>query len=425
MLPEGLIVKRIKIRDVLLILFLLGLSILSFKNYLLFHSTVEIYTILNFFCMSILSINAYALSPDSLDSFYGFLGIASIFVGVFHFLHALAYKGMGVFPNVTTNLPTQLYIISSYMFSLSLLFSCLFASKKVKSGLLFSVYGVLTVLLLLSIYYGVFPDCYVEPQGLTLFKIGSEYAVCFIFLSVLVYLYFNKEKFHPTVLKHTYLAVAFAIGGELMFTLYTSVFDYANMLGHLLQMLSAIFIYRGLVKTCFTDPLAALFSELREKNEELKSQTQKLQRINERLEQEIEEKSRIQRELSVSKNLYKGLFHNLLDGFAYNKLIYDKNGVAVDYVFLEVNDAFAKFYGWRKNDLIGKRATEVFPEEAPLWIPLFAKVAEEGTSLRLKHHFTEKNKWITISSFSPEKNYFATIVTDVTDLKDSWDEKLA
>ena len=114
-----------------------------------------------------------------------------------------------------------------------------------------------------------------------------------------------------------------------------------------------------------------------------------------------------------------------MDGFSYNKLIYDKNGVAVDYVFLEVNEAFAKFYGWKRNDMIGKRATEVFPDEAQVWIPLFEKVAKEGTNIRVKHHFTEKNKWITITSFSPETNYFVTIVTDVTDLKRSWETNLA
>lgn len=143
------------------------------------------------------------------------------------------------------------------------------------------------------------------------------------------------------------------------------------------------------------------------------------------MEQEIEEKNRIQRELTTSRNLYQGIFHNLSEGFAYNKIIFDKEGNAVDYVFLETNKAFAKFYGWKRNELLGKRATEVFPDAIESWLPLFERVVKEGTTLRLKHHFIEENKWITISAFSPEKNCFATIITDVTELKSSWEKKMA
>lgn len=426
MLPELLNIKKLKTRTVITILLLLGISFLGFRNYLFFHSAVELYTIVIFFCITILASNAYSIAPENIDPFYDFMGVASFFIGVFHVIHALAYKGMGVFPGATANLPTQLYIISRYMLSLSLLGASIFAAKKLKSGLLVLIYSCLTVILLLSVFYwGIFPDCYVEGQGLTIFKISSEYVIGIIFLVVVAYLYLKRDNFHPMVLRHTYNAIAFAIAGELMFTLYIGVYDYFNMLGHLLHVISALYLYRGLVKTCFADPITALFSELSEKNEELESQTLELQRINNRLEQEIEEKSQIQRELTTSKNLYQGLFHNLLDGFSYNKLIYDKNGVAVDYVFLEVNEAFAKFYGWKRNDMIGKRATEVFPDEAQVWIPLFEKVAKEGTNIRVKHHFTEKNKWITITSFSPETNYFVTIVTDVTDLKRSWETNLA
>lgn len=426
MLPELLHIKKLKTRNVLTILLLLGIGFLGFHNYLLFHSAVELYTIVIFFCITILASNAYSIAPENIDPFYAFTGVAGFFIGVFHFIHALAYKGMGVFPGATANLPTQLYIISRYMLSLSLLGASIFAAKKLKTSLLVLAYSCLTVILFLSVFYwDIFPACYIEGQGLTLFKISSEYVICIIFLVVVAYLYLKRGNFHPMVLRHTYSAIVFAIAGELMFTLYIGVYDYFNMLGHLLHVISALYLYRGLVKTCFADPITALFSELSEKNEELESQTLELQKINDRLEREIEEKSQIQRELTTSKNLYQGLFHNLLDGFSYNKLIYDKNGIAVDYVFLEVNEAFAKFYGWKRNDMIGKRATEVFPDEAQVWIPLFEKVAKEGTNIRLKHHFTERNKWITITSFSPETNYFVTIVTDVTDLKHSWETNLA
>lgn len=260
MLSESMKIKKIQMRNILVVLLLLGISIISFYNYLLFHTIAELYTIITFLCITILASNAYALSPTNIDPFYKFIGIASFFIAVIHILHALAYKGMGVFPGSTANLPTQLYIISRYMLSLSLLAAAFFSNKKVKESLVVLLYAVIISLLLLSVFYWkVFPACYIEGQGLTTFKIVSEYIICTIFLLAAFYLYYNRQNFHTKVLKHTFRAIAFAIAGELLFTLYIGVYDYFNMLGHLLHVLSAIYLYRGMVQQVLKTPYVQFF----------------------------------------------------------------------------------------------------------------------------------------------------------------------
>ncbi len=57
-------------------------------------------------------------------------------------------------------------------------------------------------------------------------------------------------------------------------------------------------------------------------------------------------------------NQYTLLFSNMKSGFAYHKMIYDGDGKPVDYVFLEVNDAFSKITGLEKR-VVGKRTTEI------------------------------------------------------------------
>jgi hypothetical protein len=99
-LSESMKIKKIQMRNILVVLLLLGISIVSFYNYLLFHTIAELYTIITLLCITILASNAYALSPNNIDPFYKFIGIASFFIAVIHILHALAYKGMGVFPVV-------------------------------------------------------------------------------------------------------------------------------------------------------------------------------------------------------------------------------------------------------------------------------------------------------------------------------------
>lgn len=44
-------------------------------------------------------------------------------------------------------------------------------------------------------------------------------------------------------------------------------------------------------------------------------------------------------------NKLSSLFENMLDGFAYHKMLFDPEGRPVDYVFLEVNEAFERLTG--------------------------------------------------------------------------------
>ena len=57
---------------------------------------------------------------------------------------------------------------------------------------------------------------------------------------------------------------------------------------------------------------------------------------------------------------YQSLFDNMLDGFAYCKIITDENNKFVDFIYLEVNDAFERLTGLKKEETVGKRVTEVY-----------------------------------------------------------------
>ena len=84
---------------------LLGIS--SFYNYLLFHSLVELFSILVAFGIFVLAWQSRRLAENS---YLMLLGITYLFVGGFDLIHTLSYKGMGVFPAKGTDFPTQLWI---------------------------------------------------------------------------------------------------------------------------------------------------------------------------------------------------------------------------------------------------------------------------------------------------------------------------
>ncbi|MFP4105823.1 MAG: MASE3 domain-containing protein, partial [Phycisphaerae bacterium] len=200
---------------ILVVVAFLGLHLASEYNYLLFHGLAEGFSIVVACGMFMLAWNSRRI----LDNDYLLLlGIAYLFVGIVDAVHTLAYSGMGVFPGFTTNLPTQLWISARYMETLTLLAAPLalrWHFRPVRASVLI---GLATALLLVAIFNGVFPDCFVPGQGLTPFKVISEYIICALLLVAAWLLYRNRKAFEPAVVKLLLGSVLLTVGSELMFT---------------------------------------------------------------------------------------------------------------------------------------------------------------------------------------------------------------
>lgn len=117
---------------------------------------------------------------------------------------------------------------------------------------------------------------------------------------------------------------------------------------------------------------------------------------------------------------YMRLFENMSEGFAYHKLVTDENSKPVDYIFLEINRAFEQLTGLRREDLIGKKVTEVLPglQESEFdWIGTFGRVALTGEPVRFEQYAEPLQKWYAVSGYCPSPGTFAAIFEDITDRK--------
>jgi PAS domain S-box-containing protein len=238
-----------------------GLYLSSLYSYLLFHSLSELFCVVVAFGIFIVAWNSRSVMENN---YLLFLGISYLYVAALDMLHALSYTGMGVFPGYGSNLPTQLWISARYLESLSLLAAPLFLRRKMPVNAVFYGLGLLAALALASIFYWkVFPDCYIEGEGLTAFKKGSEYAISLILLAALWFLRRRKEEFEGKVYLALAIAIAATIGAELAFTFYVSVYGLSNLVGHFLKIISFILVYAAIIHTGLKEPQNILFRKLR------------------------------------------------------------------------------------------------------------------------------------------------------------------
>ncbi len=137
--------------------------------------------------------------------------------------------------------------------------------------------------------------------------------------------------------------------------------------------------------------------------------------------EDITNQKKIENELKANERKYRNLFMNMLNGFSYNKLIMDTDKKAIDYVIMEANDEFCRMVGKEKEDIVGKRASEVFGflENAEFnMLEEYSKVALGGEVIRFEQRVPDnEDKWISSLVYSNEKEYFALICSDISEEK--------
>ncbi|HLP97343.1 MAG TPA: EAL domain-containing protein [Sideroxyarcus sp.] len=120
-----------------------------------------------------------------------------------------------------------------------------------------------------------------------------------------------------------------------------------------------------------------------------------------------------------SETSYRSLFGNMLEGYARHRLIFE-NGRPVDYVFLDVNQAFEQMTGLQ--DVIGKKASEVIHglhESNPELLETYGRVALTGKSEQFETYVKAMAMWFSVSVYSTEREYFVTVFSNVTKRKDN------
>jgi diguanylate cyclase (GGDEF)-like protein len=190
------------------------------------------------------------------------MGTAYLAVAILGAMHVLSYKGMDLIPNIDSSMATQFWVARRSV-EMGGLFIATFIVKREQSPCrLLAVWLGVAGLLTLSIFTRVFPVCFVEGAGLTPFKIISEYVIILLGIGALLRLKKFSEHFETVYVKVIAWAIVFGILAEFMFTLYSTVYDVFNGIGHILYLCSSGLLLVFVVKEGLDKPYSIMFKAL-------------------------------------------------------------------------------------------------------------------------------------------------------------------
>ncbi|MFA6560954.1 MAG: PAS domain S-box protein [Verrucomicrobiia bacterium] len=114
---------------------------------------------------------------------------------------------------------------------------------------------------------------------------------------------------------------------------------------------------------------------------------------------------------------YLSLFENMLNGFAYCRMIYEQDQPQ-DFIYLAVNKAFETLTGLK--NVVGKNVSAVIPgflEKDRTLLEIYGRVARTGVPEKFETYLESLKMWFQISVYRPEDGDFVAVFDVITERK--------
>jgi PAS domain S-box-containing protein len=132
---------------------------------------------------------------------------------------------------------------------------------------------------------------------------------------------------------------------------------------------------------------------------------------------DITARLRAEQALRESERRYRGLFENMIEGFAYCRMDFDGDE-PVDFTYLAVNPAFSNLTGLA--NATGRKVSEVIPgirQSDPELFAIYGRVARSGKPERFEMDVKALGQWFSASVYSPQRDDFVAVFDVITERK--------
>ncbi len=113
-------------------------------------------------------------------------------------------------------------------------------------------------------------------------------------------------------------------------------------------------------------------------------------------------------------DLFRALFSAMREVIVVNRVEYNEKQQPVNYRLIGFNEAFCRSTGLKREEALGKLATEVYRTTPPPHLEEYLKVVNTGQQYDYTTYSPAQDRHFSISVITPAKDLFATITSDIT-----------
>ncbi len=132
---------------------------------------------------------------------------------------------------------------------------------------------------------------------------------------------------------------------------------------------------------------------------------------------DISERKLAEDALRESEEHFRKLFMSINEGFYTARILYDDRGMPYDYMYTEVNPAFEQMMDLSRDQIIGKRYTELVTNRSSRWMEIFKEVALTGKPANYGFYSHAFHRHFETLAYRPTDGQFAVLVSDISDRK--------
>ena len=368
-------------------LFLIIILLLAWFGFEVVWNPPFLFTVLNIIFLtlimlfvSLLAVRSYLVKKSAIIML---LGSGTLAIGLGGLIAGIAILGNN--PNSTVSIYNTSACISGFLILTSAILSITMRSKILRSSwpFLASYLAVITLISVVAflVYIHVWPVYFVQGTGPTAINLAVLYATITLFAVSAILLLIHSVKDGLNFRIWYGLGLGLIAVGLFGVSLQMGIGDPLNWMGRISQYLGAVYI------------LIAIILSIRETHVWLLPWQQSLY--------ETEEK-------------YHSLYTSMNEGVALHKILYNQAGQAADYIIMDVNPSYEEILGLKREDVINRKASEIYGTANPPYLDIYSSVAETGNPKTFETYFEPMNRYFNISVFSPKQGEFATIFENIT-----------
>jgi PAS domain S-box-containing protein len=227
-------------------------------NFLVFHFFAEFFAVFVALCIGLIAYYTYKFTKND---YLLYIGLGYVGIGLLDLLHTLTFPGMNLFVIDGSNTTLSIWVLTRLAEAILLLSAPFF---KIKDFNIYKVIGLFSLIFISIIAISLNNPMllFIKGEGLTSLKTNFEYLIIFILLIALFINMYYKSKFSRKVYTSIQYAIILTIAAEYVFTLYTVMYGFMILLGHVLKFLSFWIIFKSLIKISLTKPMELLAKEI-------------------------------------------------------------------------------------------------------------------------------------------------------------------